>query len=385
MAKKRRKKRGKRKSLHIVFGVLSGVIILFATVGLIFVVLYKAGQSKLAQAANEEIPDAQMLTNAEDEMIAKEKAGLSALQWQENWVTIGDKVYAYDEKCINLLFLGVDKSGKLEEETDFENWESGQTDAIFVAALNPTKKSVSIVGIPRNSMVNIDIYDEENHKIDTVFDEICLQYAFAGGGQPGLDRVKESVSELFYGLPIHGAFAVSYGAVGIVNDMAGGVDVEVLETFQAGRKKFVEGETLHLNGDTALAYVRARNFGQLGSPTLRLKRQKQYISALIHKVRNEVKENPMLIKDMYSAISPYMNTDVTLDEAVYIAAQSMDYSFGDSSFYLLQGEDRAVEIPEEDMTPGKEAEPFYNDYYLDEESIKEVMLDVFYNEVMLGE
>ncbi len=385
--KKHRKKKQKKqyRVLHVIFGILSGIAVAAAVIGLVFILFYKAGQTKLAQAAETEMPDAGSMMSVEDEQAVREKMGLSTLQWEDNWVAIGDKVYAYDTDCVNLLFLGVDKPGNLDEETDFENWESGQTDAVFLVSLNPTRKKVSVVGIPRNSMVNIDIYDEENHKIDTVFDQICLQYAFAGGGQPGLERVEKSVSELCYGLPVHGAFAIGYDAVSVINDMAGGVDVEVLETFQTTKRKFVKGENLHLNGQLALAYVRGRNFGQLGSPTLRLQRQKQYLIALMDKVRGEIKKNPMLVKDMYGAVSSYMNTNVTIDEVVYLAAQSVDYSFGENSFYLLQGEDKAVEIEKEDLRPGEEAEPFYDDYYLDENSVKEVMLEVFYNEVTIEE
>lgn len=382
--KKKRKKK-KHKGLHITFGIFSGIVVFIMFVGLVFVLVYKSGQAKLKQSAEGKAPDMRLLTSEEEEMIAREKAGLATLKWEDNWVVIGDKIYAYDENCVNLLFLGVDKSGDLEEETDFKNWESGQTDAIFLVSLNPTKKTADIIGIPRNSMVNVDIYDAENHKIDTVFDQICLQYAFAGGGQPGLDRVKESVETLLYDLPVHGAFAIGYDAVGIVNDMAGGVDVKALETFETGKQKFVEGEMLHLEGKQALSYVRGRNFGQVGSPTLRLQRQKQYLVALINKVRGEVKKKPMLVKDMYGAVSSYMNTDVTLEEVVYLATQSIDYRFGESSFYLLKGEDKVVEIPEEKLNATSEKEPFYDDYYLDEESIKEIMLEVFYEEVVIGE
>lgn len=381
---KKRKKR-KYKGLHIVFGILSGIVLLIALVGLIFVLVYKAGQVKLMQAAEGKTPDMRLPGSEEEEMIAREKANLQTVQWEDNWVVVGDKIYSYDENCVNLLFLGVDSAGEMGEETDFENWESGQTDAIFLVSLNPTKKSISIIGIPRNSMVNIDIYDAENHKIDTVFDEICLQYTFAGGGKPGLERTKESVSELLYGLPVHGAFAIGYDAVGVINDMAGGVDVEVLETFEAGKQKYEKGKLLHLDGKLALAYVKWRDYGQLGSPTLRLQRQKQYLLALTGKLRGEVKENPMLVKDMYGAVTSYMNTDVTLEEAVYLATQSLDYKLGESSFYLLQGEDRMVEIPEEKLQGMAIKEPFYDDYYLDEDGIREIMLEVFYEEVVLGE
>ena len=388
--KKKKRKKGVRKGkrtnrmLHIFFGILAGVVILTAFLGLAFILVYKTGQAKLMQSVSAKTPDATEISDTEAELLAREKAKLSTVEWQDNWVVIGDKVYAYDEECINLLFLGVDKSGELSQDTDFENWEAGQTDAIFVVSLNPSKKRVDIVGIPRNSMVNVDIYDEENRKIDTVYDQICLQYAFAGGGQAGLDRVKVSASELLYGLPIHGAFAVGYDAVAVVNDMVGGVEVEVLEDMSWENPVFVFGNHVQLDGKLALSYVRGRNYGKIGSPTLRLKRQKQYITALINQTRGSVKENPAIIKDMYHAVAKYMNTDVSAEEVVYLAAKAVDYQFEGNSFHLLEGEDRAVAIPDERLKPG-EKEPFYDDYYLDEEKVKEVMLDVFYEEVLIGE
>lgn len=374
-----------KKGLHIAFSIISAMAALAAIAGLLFLLLYKSGQARLMQSVEASMPDSQQITDMQEELIAREKAGLATVEWQDNWIAIDGKVYAYNEACINLLVLGVDKPGALRQETDYENWESGQTDAIFLVSLNPATKYIYIVGIPRNSMVNVDIYDEENHKLDTVYDQICLQYAFAGGGQAGLDRVKKSVSELFYGLPIHGAFAIGYDAVSVINDMAGGVDVEVLEDLQKENKALVKGETVHLDGKLALDYVRSRNYGELGSPTQRLKRQKQYLTVLIEKLRGEVKKNPILVKDMYAAVSRYMNTDVTLEEVVYLAAEALDYQFGPDSFQLLEGEDKAVPIPEEKLRPGENAEPFYNDYYLEEDSIKQVMRNIFYEEVTIGE
>lgn len=375
----------KKKVLHILFAVFTAIAAITAVLGLVFIFVYKSGYARLMDSVEAKAPDVQKITDLEEEIAAREKAGLATVEWQDNWVAIDGKVYAYDENCINLLFLGVDKPGELNDgRTDYENWESGQTDAIFVASLNPTSNSVYIVGIPRNSMVNVDIYDGENHKIETVYDQICLQYAFAGGGQAGLERMKESVGGLLYGLPIHGAFAIGYDAVGVINDMAGGVDVEVLEDLRNENKLFVQGNNVHLDGRLALSYVRSRNYGKLGSPTLRLSRQKQYITALVRKVRAEVKKNPAMVKDMYNAVSRYMNTDVTLEEVVYLAAQAVDYRFDGESFHLLEGEDRAVEISQDKLRPG-EAEPFYDDYYLDEDSVKKVMLDVFYDEVTIGE
>ncbi len=379
--KKKRKKPTKkpRTGRHIAAGISTIAAMLAVAAGLLFILLYKMGETRLTKAAAASMPDAKLLADQEAEQNVREKAGLDILQWQENWVALGDKVYAYEEEAINLLVLGVDKAGKLTMETDYEEWSGGQTDAIFVVHLSPQERRVAILGIPRNSMVDVDIYDGENHIKETVYDQICLQYAYAGGGKPGLEKIKETVSSLLYGLPIHGTVAVSYGAMSKLNDMVGGVDVVALESLKTPYGSYEKGDALHLEGKFVLAYVKARDMEVVGSPTLRLERQKQYLTALIGKVKGELKENPMLVKDLYTTAVPYMNTDVTLDEVVYLAAQAADYKFDGNDIYLLQGEDKAVPI----VKDGKETGDYYDDYYLDEENVRETMIKVFYREVVL--
>ena len=91
-----------------------------------------------------------------------------------------------------------------------------------------------------------------------------------------------------------------------------------------------------------------------------------------------IKENPSIVTDIYKNVTPYMNTDITLDEAAYLATKVLDYSIGDDSFYQLTGSDRQVDFKTDS---GKD--DFYDDYYLDEDSLKQVMIDVFYNEVIV--
>lgn len=97
-------------------------------------------------------------------------------------------------------------------------------------------------------------------------------------------------------------------------------------------------------------------------------------------MKDEVKENPLIVKDMYEAVSGYINTDIGIDEMVYLAAQAAGYKFSGEDIHLLQGEDKAVPI----VKDGKETGDFYDDLYLDEENLKETMIRIFYKEVRLG-
>lgn len=375
----RKRKKGRKKKRNIKAGIFAACTSLAAGAGLFFVLLYALGGARLRASAETSAPDVALLTDERGAADIREKAGLSTVQWQDDWIALDGKVYSYDDSCINLLVLGIDKAGKMKEETDYEKWGAGQADAIFLVSINPAAEKISIIGIPRNTMMDIDIYDGEDHVAETVFDQICLQYPYAGGSMPGIEKVKEKISGLFYGLPIHGAFAVGYDAVSKVNDMVGGVDVVALETLETRYGNYKEGELLHLEGEFVLAYVKVRNMDILGSPTMRLERQKQYLTALLAKVKEEVKKNPAIAAGMYRAASEYMVTDVTLDKAVYLAAQAAGYRFDQNDIHLLRGEDRAVPI----VKDGVETQDYYDDYYLDEESLKSTMAEVFYTEVVL--
>ena len=376
---KKKRRRGSRKK-RILTAVLAALPATVAVVLIVFTAAYLSGRAKILSAVQRGVPDAGLLTDQEAAEELRLKAGLETVQWQEDWVAIDGKVYSYDSNRINLLVLGVDKKGKMDREPDYEKWLSGQTDAIFVVSIDPTDKSVSVIGVPRNSMTNVDVYDSEEHISRTIFDQICLQYPYAGGAGHGLEKTKEAVSKLLYNLPIHGAVAVGYEAMNRINDMAGGVDVVALESLDTPFGSYEKGESLHLEGKYVLAYVKSRDVSVIGSPTMRLERQKQYLTALAGKMKDKVKENPMIVKEMYDAVSGYINTDIGIDEMVYLAAQAAGYRFSGEDIHLLEGDDKAVPI----VKDGKETGDFYDDLYLDEGNLKETMIEVFYKEVELG-
>lgn len=369
------RKRKKNKIGRIAVAVLSAVLILVLSVGLAVVILYKSGEMELKAAASTTAP---VIERSAQETQQQKKALESIVQWQDDWVAYEGKVYEYNENTINILLLGIDQSGRLSGETDLSDWSAGQADTIFLVSLNQGQKSVSIIGIPRNSMVSVDIYNEEKECIDTIYNQICLQYGYAGGGELGLMKMKDCVSELMYQLPIHGVCAISFNAISIMTDMLDGIEVTVPDDMTELNTSYSQGARVTLTGKNVVNYLRYRNYNQLGSPTTRLTRQKDFMQAAISKGIAKLKSNPMFVSDVYQAIVPYMNTDITLDRAVYLGAEAIDYRITGDSFYQLTGEDKQV-----DFTTKTGSQDFYDDYYLDDDALQKIIMEVFYHEVVL--
>ncbi len=376
-----KKKKGKRKNKlgRIVTGILAAVLVFILSIGLAVTVLYKSGEVGLKAAAASNTPVMEVSYEEISHVMQRAKMQ-SVLTWEDDWVVWQDKVYSYKEETLNFLLLGIDQKGSLSRETELEDWSAGQADTIFLVSLDQKKKEVSVIAVPRNSMVSVAIYNEERECIDTIYNQICLQYGYAGGGELGIAKMKDCVSELLYQLPIHGVCAISFDAIGILTDMVGGVEVTVPDDMTKWRPEYQQGAVVNLTGKNVLEYLRYRNYQALGSPTIRLTRQKEFMQAAIMKGITQLKKDPMLVSDMYQAIIPYMNTDITLDKAVYLAAQAIDYRISADSFYQLKGEDKKVEF-----TTKTGAEDFYDDYYLDEEGLKQTVMEIFYEEVIIDD
>ncbi len=286
-------------------------------------------------------------------------------KWQEGWVKYQDAVYAYNEEILTFLIMGIDK---LEDVKEAEGGtDGGQADALFLVVLNPKDKSIRVVAINRNTMTDVDIYDNNGEYESTVKAQIAIQHGFGDGMERSCEYQEKAVGNLFYQLPIHGYAAVNMSAISTINDVVGGVDVTISEDLAGFNEEFVEGHTLHLMGENAFWYVKYRDTDTFGSADMRLDRQKQYLTGFIDVAKQAVHKEPSVAIDLYQAVKPQMITDVSLDEVAYLAPILAEYSYDAEGFYTLPGE----------TVMGEQ----YEEFYPDEDAMFEMILDVFYEKV----
>ncbi len=307
-----------------------------------------AQQPVLESAAGEEI-----LTKEEEE------------KWQEGWVKYEGEVYTYNEEILTFLIMGIDKQSDVEEVA--EGTDGGQADALFLVVLNPKDKSIKVVGVNRNTMTDIEIYDDHGEYVSTVKSQLAIQHGFGNGMEESCEYQKKAVANLFYQLPIHGYAAVNMSAVATINDAVGGVDVMVPADMAGFTEDFVEGSEVHLTGENAFWYVKYRDTDVFGSADMRLERQKLYLNNFIEAARQAVNKNISVVVDLYQAVRKQMVTDISLDEVVYLAPVLTDYEFTGDNFYMLQGE----------TVMGEQ----YEEFYPDEDAMFQMILDIFYEKV----
>ncbi len=356
-----RKKKKRKKAVIIVIATMLGVIFLLAVT---YMAAGAVGKYRLKNNAQTEAP---VLDTAETETISEEEEEI----WQPGWVKYKGQIYAYNEDILTFLFMGIDKN---EEQVTAvaEGTNGGQADALFLLLLNPHDKSVSVLAINRNTMTDIDVYNEEGSYVNTITAQIAIQHGFGNGMEESCRYQVDAVRKLLYDVPIHGYCAINAKAVIPITDMVGGVELTILEDVQKYGSKsqeiiLTEGETKVLDGENSYSYVRFRDVSIEKSADGRLERQKQWLTAFMKQVKEQTAADISLPVKLYNEITNYMVTDVSVDEVAYLTSIASGYTFEKEHMYSLTGE----------TVMGEKFEEFY----VDEEALYELILQLFYEPV----
>ncbi len=192
---------------------------------------------------------------------------------------------------VNVLIVGLD------------NVEGGsRTDAIALAIFDAENKALRIASIPRDSRVYIPgkSWDKINH-------------AYVYGG---INLLRETLVNLT-GMPIDYFVKINYKSFPRIVDLLGGVDIYVEKRLvynDFSGKLFINipAGQQHMNGKTALGYVRFRHdpLGDIG----RVRRQQKFIDLMMKKLKSPsiIPRIPSLINEVMDAI----DTDLAPLEAL---------------------------------------------------------------------
>lgn len=355
----KRKSRKRRKKKRILKFVLAVLILLFVGLAVSGGVLYYSGQKKISEKGKASRPELKPIETKEV------KVQTEILD--ENTLKYKGEKYKYNEDMISFLFMGIDTSGSIHSEGSEEQVNvAGQADTLILAALNNKKKTITLIPINRDTMTEISIYDIYGKFSGKQKEQVALAYAYGDGEKKSASLTRDAVSNLFYGLPVHGYFAINTSAIAIVNDMVGGVEITLTEDMTDKNPAYTKGSKVLLQGTEAEDYLRTRYGIGDGTNAARMEHQKQYLLALASKMLGAIKADLTLPVSIYQTISDYMVTDISIDEVTYLASQAVNYTL-DSDFI------RSI--------PGTSKTDVYTQFYPDEKVLYELILDVFYDKV----
>ena len=255
--------------------VLTVILVVFISLllagGISWMILNAKGKKDLYKKAENSAPELENVTENESDDSQVE----NDVTWKKGWVRYNGDIYQYNEDILTFLVMGIDKEGKVEPVKN--GIDGGQADLIMLAVFNPHTKTTSLITVNRNTMTEIDVYDEKGEYIGSGQGQICLQHGYGDGAELSCERTKKAVSNLFYKLLIHGYFSINMGAIKAINSAVGGVTITLDEDFDVnmyGESVFLPKGENTLTDDEAHVYIRYRDHSEFDSATTRLNRQK---------------------------------------------------------------------------------------------------------------
>ena len=276
------------------------------------------------------------------------------------------KRYQYNKNMVNILLLGIDSS----EDPDEAFGNADQADVLVLVALDLKSNKMTLINVSRDIMCDVELVETDGTHTGLRHTQLALSYAFGDGQHESCELTRDAVSNLFYGLPIQGYAAYYMSGIRELNDAVGGVTVTILDDYPFTHiyqvRDMVAGKTMRLNGLQAEYYIRCRLEDRADAHELRMKRQKQYMLALISTAKEKVLENPASILKLYDSVDDYILTDLGVGQISYLATKAAGMEF-EGDFRKLTG--KLVEV---DNVAG---------LHVDQESLYDLMLEVFYTEV----
>lgn len=143
-------------------------------------------------------------------------------------------------------------------------------------------------------------------------------YSFGSGGSDSCLSLLKSVSDLLGGIKMDHYLIFSQGAIGIVSDVMGGLEVIVPEDFSRKYPEFTSGEQALLTGDHAEDFFAFRDPDDAANE-LHMTRQQQFVTALYLPFTEKMQQEDFLTK-LTMALGDRLSTDLALSQMVQLMA-----------------------------------------------------------------
>lgn len=210
--------------------------------------------------------------------------------------------------------------------------EDSRTDSIIFGSFDPDNKKVNMISIPRDTYIHRKGYDSpQQRKINAIY------------GVHGIEGVKESVSHILEGVPIHHHVILDYDGVEAIIDSIDGVEVVVpfhMKYSDPSSKPplnidIKEGKQT-LSGKESLGFLRYRkgdnDVGYIDGDLGRIKAQQEFLKSFTNKVLTY--RLPKVIKNGFE----YVETDIKILQGLSYSKNAIGIKSEDFSFTTLPGE-----------------------------------------------
>lgn len=275
----------------------------------------------------------------------------------ETTVTYDGIDYRQRKNLTSILLMGIDHDSG---ET------GGQADFLQLIVIDDTAGTVKRLPIDRDTMTPITVLGVLGNRSGVRTAQVSLSHGFGDGKEQSCELTTEAVSNLLLGMPVDFYLAMNLDGIAALNDMVGGVTVTLADDFSTQDPTMTQGATLTLHGDQAEIYVRSRRDVGVGTNEARMARQEQFVTKLFAQLDAQMRSDQNFSGTMFDTLSPYLTTSIGRGRLINAVWLAKDYARPEP--LSITGTHRV----------GSDG---FMQFYADEASLYEAVLDLFYEEV----
>ena len=328
----------KKKSIKIRL-VVTGVLLLLAVV-----LLYAGGRRMETSGQSQQRGD---LTQTE----------------QEQTCVVDGVTYRKKTDIVSILVMGVDRDSTQQADGPYEG---GQADFQRLIVVDTANKTVQQLKIDRDTITDVVMLGYLGSPIGTQKMQISLAHGFGDGKEESCAYARQAVEALLGEGTVDFYLAMNLDGIPTLNDLVGGVTVTLEDDFSALDPEMIQGATLTLHGKQAEYFVRSRmNIGE-GTNEARMLRQEAYLSQLLTQLRQQLEQEKQRTAEVLDALADYMVTDMPRGRMINEVWAARDYTVEQP--LALEGEHKV-------------AEDGFMEFYPEESSVQQAVLELFWQPV----
>lgn len=262
------------------------------------------------------------------------------------------------------LLIGLDKFSEPEKEIETVR-NNQQADFLLLMVVDHENSSFMGLHLNRDTMTEIERYGLAGVRLKSMTAQLALAHTYGSGQRDSNRYTSNAVSKLLFGLPVQHYLSVTMDAIPVLNDLVGGVTVEIKDDFSHVDPSLVQGTEHRLVGEQALTYVRARG-GMTDKTNLnRMERQRDYMRALYEQLLRSLNRDEDFALRFGAELSDYMVSDLTLEDLSGLAERLKTYRFA------------GIEDTVGEAKVGEE----YMEFYPDSQALRAQVIRLFLTEV----
>lgn len=278
---------------------------------------------------------------------------------EQSFLMYQEEEYPLKEHLNTILLIGTDGTEQYEEKEDAlqDYYNYDQADFLILLVQDTQTNTTEVIQLNRDTMTEVPWLDVIGNYGGTNFEQLCLSFNYGDGGRASCLNTVDAVSSLLFDAPIQHYIQVPMSVISLLNNLVGGVPVQIPEDMTHVDPAFVSGATVHLTGEQAEKFVRVRRAMEDDTNTARMSRHRIYLESFRKQAQKAFNSDSEFALKMVEKVGEHIQTDLTAQQLSDLV-ESLDRS-----------QISTIRTADGELIAGAE----YYEFFVDEASLWEIV------------